>query len=188
MGMLFWAAVYYVLEDKMFAALLLPVLVHELGHLLMLCMLGLRVKSVSIELRGICISYFGYTGAAGHALAAFCGPAAGFIFAWLAAAAGVRMSSDTLCSSAGISLTLSAFNMLPALPLDGGRIMQNLLGVFCSEYKTAAVCETVSLISGAGLLLFGLYALFLGKGAGLIIAAIWLLSCQEGVVKRREIM
>lgn len=187
-GLLFWAALYYILDGKAFAALLLPALVHELGHLLMLCMLGMRVKSVCVELRGICITYFGYTGAAGHALAAFCGPAAGFIYAWIAAAAGARMGSDTMCMSAGISLALSLFNMIPALPLDGGRIMQNMLSVFCTEYKTRAVCETLSLVSGAGLLLFGIYALYLGKGAGLIVAAIWLLSCQEGVVKRREIM
>jgi len=187
-GLLVWAALYYVLEDRVFVALLLPVVVHELGHLLMLYLLGLRVKSVSIELRGICISYFGYTGAAGHALAAFCGPAAGFIYAWIAAAAATRMGSETLCMSAGISLVFSVFNIIPALPLDGGRILHNLLSVFCTENKTAAVCETVSLVSGIGLMLCGIYVLFLGRGAGLMISAIWLLGCQEGVVKRREIM
>lgn len=170
------AVVYYLAPIEKILAVLLPVLIHELGHILLLRLLGLRVCRFQIELKGLCIEYRGYTGALGHALAAAAGPISGLLYALAASLLGAQYSSQWLELSAGVSLLLSAFNLLPALPLDGGRILYHLLSALLEEGTTAQhIVDVASLTVGIVLLGLGAYLMFRGLGLALELAAVWLL-------------
>lgn len=185
------AGIYYIGDPSVIAAVLLPVLVHELGHLIVLRLLGLRVCGFRMELKGFCIDYRGYTGAAGHALAAAAGPAAGLVYAWAASTAGSRLNHDWLCLSAGASLILSVFNLLPALPLDGGRILAQLSCAVLGQPRGTRLTERCGFAVGALLLAGGIWMMLAGRGAALCLAATWLLLYQEGgqgIVKSGEIL
>ena len=171
------------------AAVLLPVLVHELGHAAALALLGLRIRQVRFELRGFCIEYYGDCSAVGHAFAAFAGPLAGLVWAIAASARG--NGADWLTLSAGVSVLLSLFNLLPALPLDGGRILLNLSCAVLGTRRGEKLTETVSLFVGATLLALGLWFLLRGEGIAVLTASVWLLCWQEsgsGLVKRPEMI
>lgn len=171
------------------AAVLLPVLVHELGHAAALALLGLRIRQVRFELRGFCIEYYGDCSAVGHAFAAFAGPLAGLVWAIAASARG--NGADWLTLSAGVSVLLSLFNLLPALPLDGGRILLNLSCAVLGTRRGEKLTEAVSLFVGAGLLALGLWLLLRGEGIAVLTASVWLLCWQEsgsGLVKRPEMI
>lgn len=173
------------------AAVLLPVAVHELGHLIVLWLLGLPLRGFRIELRGLCIEYGGHTGAFGHALAAAAGPLAGLAYAFAASRVGNRLGSDWLCLTAGVSLLLSLFNLLPALPLDGGTLLLHLSSALLGNRRGAILTEVAGLIVGAAMLGGGFYLMLHGRGAALALAAIWLLLYQEdgrGLVKRCEMI
>ena len=187
-AVLILACAYYVLEPEMLAAALLPVAAHEAGHLMAMFFLGLRVRGFRFEPGGLCIDYCGYTGALGHAFLALSGPAAGFVYALQMVRIGHKTGISWLDASAGISLLLTVFNLLPALPLDGGRALEYTIYSFCGEHKGKAVCQTMSTLFGIMLLGAGSIMLVKGRGAAVIIAAVWLLYRQEGVVKRREIL
>lgn len=183
------AALVYIGNRYEIAAILLPVLFHELGHVLALCLLGLRIRRFRVELRGFCIEYYGETGAMGHALAALAGPAAGVLWAFAAAVWG--RSHDWLTLSAGVSLLLSIFNLLPALPLDGGRVLLVMSGAVLGERRGERLTEAVSLAVGAALLAAGFWLMLRGRGIALLTAAVWLLCFQEngrGLVKRPEMI
>ena len=178
-------------DSESVAALLLPVAAHELGHLLALWILGLPIRSFRVELRGLCIEYGGHTGALGHAFAAAAGPLAGFCYALVLSRLGVRCDSDWMCLSAGISLALTLFNLLPALPLDGGVLLLHVSRAVLGVKLSRKLTEASGLLVGAGLLGWGFSVLLHGGGLAPVLAAIWLLLSQEsgqGLVKRRDLV
>lgn len=173
------------------AALLLPILTHELGHLLALWALGLPIRGFQIELRGLCIEYGGHTGALGHAFVALSGPLAGLAYAFALSRLGVRIGSDWAFLSAGISLCLTLFNLLPALPLDGGVLLLRLSSALCGARVGRKLTEIAGLLVGAGLLGWGFSVLLHGGALAPVLAAIWLLLSQEsgqGLVKRADLV
>ncbi len=185
------AFVYSVSTPEVIAALLLALLCHELGHIAALMILGMRIRTFRAELKGFCIEYCGCTGAMGHAFAAAAGPLAGLSYALTAAAAAEKLGLNWLNLSAGFSLLLSLFNLLPALPLDGGRIFSALACAVLGERAGGVLTDAVGLILGALLLSAGIVMMLRGHGIALTLAAIWLLLYQEtgqGLVKMREML
>jgi len=185
------ALLLYLGNPAEIAAFLLPAVCHELGHVAAILLLGMQIRRFRLELRGFCIEYYGAGGALGQALAAAAGPLAGFAWAGAASLLGSRLQADWLCLSAGVSLLLSLFNLLPAMPLDGGRIVLNLSCAVLGEQKGARLCEAVSLFIGTALMGLGLWVMLRGKGAALLAASIWVLLYQESgpvLAKRREMI
>lgn len=104
---------------------------------------------------------------------------------------GIDMAATGSASRREPALLLSAFNCLPALPLDGGRITANLAIAFLGNRRGGRFAELTSLMTGAALLGAGFWLMYLGRGAALTVAAIWLLMYQEsgqGIVKSRELL
>ena len=173
------------------AAVLLPILAHEAGHLLALWLLGLPVRGVRLELRGLCIEYGGNPGYLSQLLAAAAGPLAGLGYALAFSHFAARTGSDWMGLTAGVSLLLSLFNLLPALPLDGGVMLLSLSSLLLGEKTARRVMELPGLLIAAALLGLGFAQMLRGGGVSLVLAAIWLLLSQEheqGLVKRREIL
>lgn len=165
-----WAAlaagwIVYCVDSHTLLLILLPVLTHEMGHWLCLRAHGCRIRALQWELCGLCLRYDGDPGPWGQAAVALAGPAAGLCYAWIAAHFG---PSGEL--SAGISLLLSAFNLIPALLLDGGRVAEALLS---SESARRLSAVSSILTAFAGLILF-----VRGRGAALAAAGLFLLAAQ----------
>lgn len=170
------ALIYFVADLWQLAAFIFPVFVHEFGHIFAIKLLGLRISGFHAELKGLCIRYQGYASPLGQALCAAAGPMAGLIYAMAASVFGSRLGSSWLELSAGVSLLLSIFNLLPALPLDGGHILYSLALLFCGETAAAKLTNLIGLAIGAVLLVLGAYLMIQGFGVALELAAIWLLS------------
>ena len=184
-ALLLGAGLFCLGDRESILAVALPVLAHELGHLLALWILGMPVRGFRLELRGFCIE------SVGHVLAAAAGPLAGLAYALAAARLSSRLGSDWLRLSAGVSLLLTLFNLLPALPLDGGTILLHLSMAILGDRRGRLLTEILGLMVGAALLGGGFYLMVRGQGAALALAAVWLLLAQEegqGLVKRREII
>lgn len=106
------------------AALVVVVLVHEAGHALAMRAFGYR------DLKVFFIPFFGAAAsgtkhdasAAQRAVVSLMGPLPGLLFA-LVATWFAPLDSEFLSHVAGLALFLNAFNLLPIMPLDGGRYL-----------------------------------------------------------------
>ncbi|MDR2530942.1 MAG: hypothetical protein LBC65_05325 [Oscillospiraceae bacterium] len=135
---------------------LLAAAIHELGHLAAIALCRARLTQIRLELSGVAIYYdHSEVGYVADALIAFAGPLAGAIAAIAAAWLGFEQF-------AGISLVLSAVNLLPAIPLDGGVILRSLLTLAAGERP--AILTAVHCMTCFGLLMLGLYVLYVTGG------------------------
>ena len=171
-------------------ALLLAAAVHEFGHLSALYWFGLRVESIRPDPRGLCIRYCGACANRVHILTALAGPVLGLLYAF-ALRPFCTVPSKWPALSADVSFLLSAFNLLPILPLDGGqvflRLCQNWLGVRKGEKLCAAVGGSLT----AALLLGGLWFALIRHASAPLAAGIWLLLAENdggALVKNGEVL
>lgn len=170
-AVLLLAALWFFIPPATFFALLLAVLFHEAGHLCALRVFGCRVKEFQADASGALIAAGGRMSVPQEICAAAAGPVSGLLFALTASRLGTALHSAFLLRSAGISVVLSAFNILPALPLDGGRMLAALSG-------NTRACAAISFLTALIILCLGLFLLAKGMGAGLFIAGIWLMLGQ----------
>jgi Zn-dependent protease/CBS domain-containing protein len=146
-----------------FASLLL----HELGH-------ALQARRDGVEIEGINLWLFGgvaqfksaFPSAGAEFRIAVAGPlvslALGVLFVLIAAFAGLPNAIDGVVAWLGYTnLILLVFNLLPALPLDGGRMLRSALWHFRGDLRWAT---WVAAAVGRG---FGF--LFIGLGVFMLI-------------------
>jgi Zn-dependent protease len=164
------AALWFFCDGAVLLSLLGAVAFHELGHLLALRGCGCRVTALRADAGGLTLCRRGAMSPAGETVCALAGPALGAAYALCASRLGNALHSETLAMSAGMSLALSLFNLLPALPLDGGRVLAALAG----ERPAARL----GLLLSACLLSAGLALLARGWGMGLFLAGVWLTLAQ----------
>lgn len=122
--------------------MILSVLVHELGHALLARAAGGRVDHIALTLWGGHTQYRGDgIPAVGSVLISLAGPAGNLVLAGLAQAlalvtdpGGAASLFWSLCAS--LNLALAVFNLLPGLPMDGGRALEAGLGAVLSSRAT----------------------------------------------------
>lgn len=164
-------------------SLLLAIAVHELGHITAIGLLGGSVRKMSFDSSGLCIRYTGIDGLFPELISLISGALLGALFAFAASYFGNATHNTLLLRTAGISILLSMYNMLPALPLDGGRALQCVLAAAFGESCSSAVLEITGVLSGIGLVASGLFFASAGYGMALFIAGIIILIAQTGIVK-----
>ncbi|UZX03448.1 site-2 protease family protein [Arthrobacter sp. CDRTa11] len=121
----------YVVAFAYAVLLLISVLVHELAHALTAKIYGWPTQKIVLNLWGGHTQFENFTATPGRSvLVALAGPAANFV---LAGAAWLVLSMTSLPSVADIltnifmvaNLLIGIFNVLPGLPLDGGRLVES---------------------------------------------------------------
>ena len=151
---------------------------HELGHIVAAAAFGGRVEKLSLTAVGAELR-MGYPRPLGYgrdSLVALAGPAANLLFGALALLWGWGLA-------AALTLAVGAFNLLPILPLDGGRVLYGLLAGrldpdWAERLMTALSGCLVGLLVGVGAVAAVHYA-----NVTLLLTALWLLL---GVLRREN--
>lgn len=180
------AAAFYFVPTKLLAAYIAACTVHELGHLAVLKIHRVRIFSFSVELRGLVIEHGAIGSAIGELMCLLAGPTAGIMFAFLCSELSLKVHIQWLDICAALSLILSVFNLLPCVPLDGGKALR-CLAEMCFSTATAEITTYITgLIVSLLLALSGLFFMRWGYGYGIAITGLCLLLsilCEEGIVK-----
>ena len=154
-------AAYAMLWGWKFAlGFVLLIFVHEMGHAVMLRRRGIKAGwPVFLPFLGAFISMKSQPASVyEEAESALAGPVAGTAGAFVVWWAGSQLDSPMLVSLAFTGFLLNLFNLLPALPLDGGRVagalhpaiwLLGLLGLLVFEiYRPSPIIPIILLLGG----------------------------------------
>ena len=161
-AVLLFALVYFFDGSGIVSALVPAALAHELGHVLALRACSCRVTRVRLGLTGAELDYAPRLEGLRCAFCLLSGPLAGLLYALGACTAGGAF----LRMSGAVSFLLSAFNLMPVLPLDGGR----LVGLLLPEKQARRLSLAASLLLlGGGVAIAARFS-----SAALLLAGLWL--------------
>ena len=159
------------------------VVLHELGHALVARKLGVHVAGIELSFFGGAAKMVQLPRTANHELAiAAAGPAVSLILGGLGFGLGAITHIPLLGMIGWINFVIAAFNLIPALPMDGGRILRALLTHKMDFVRATDVSVTVSRVFAV---LFAVYGLATGSFQLVILAPfLWMMGTREKMLAR----
>ena len=161
---------------------LASLLAHEVGHALVARRAGLRVRGITLWLLGGVAQLEDEPASPGDELrVAIVGPAVSLALAVGFGLAAVALSVAGGPAQAGVvvawlalaNAVLAVFNLLPAAPLDGGRVLRGLLWRrHGNRVRASVTASRAGVWVGSGLIGYGLLGALTGWGIGTLWTAL----------------
>ena len=143
--------------------LMISVLIHELAHALTARRFGIEIKEIRLWILGGIAQFERMPSRpSAEALVAIVGPvtsaALGLALWWASSLMGASAGALLVVVSylAAVNLVLAVFNLLPALPMDGGRVLRALLAMRMDHLRATRIAASISQVLAVGMGLFGL--------------------------------
>ena len=171
------AGVYFVLLG--FASVLL----HELGHAVVARHLGVRIAGIELRFLGGGAKMIDAPRTPGDEVAiAAAGPAVSFALAGLALVGATLTGAEVFHALTWVNVAIGVFNLTPALPMDGGRILRALLSMRMSHTRATEIAVKVSRVFAV---VFGGLGIAFGKVYFVILAVmLWSMGSAEQAMAR----
>jgi len=172
------AAAYFFDSGGTLFVALFAAAVHETGHYAALRLFRGRISELKLELWGFRMRADSRMSYPAEIVTAAAGPAASLLLAVAAALVGRYFYCQQGYVLSGVSLVFCVFNMLPSLPLDGGKVVYawaaTCFGLDTAERLACILsCVVILVLLLAGMMLM----LKTGINFTLLLAALWLLIC-----------
>ena len=166
------------------AAIFTCVVLHELGHSLVAIRFGARVESITLlPIGGVAFMRWIHERPVHELLMALAGPAVNVLLAmllWLARgplegpAAWPDSLAGWLDTVMRANLVMALFNLVPAFPMDGGRVLRSVLGLLMSHARATRVAAILGQVMALVFIVLGwrlspmlaLIGFFVYMGAG----------------------
>ncbi|OQX22547.1 MAG: hypothetical protein BWK75_00420 [Candidatus Altiarchaeales archaeon A3] len=191
----------------MFFILFSIVVLHELSHSLVAIEFGFKVRSITLLPLGGAADVEMDENPKAELLMAFAGPLFNILFAWICLVLlifltpnwahylnifGANFSLDIfgfLGWLIWMNFMLAAFNLLPAFPMDGGRVLRAFLALFMDYLKATKISLFIAKILFVLMIIVGLFQTMNGwtlNGIMLVFIAMFLLVAGGNEVKFTE--
>ena len=190
---------YFTKQIEIYAMIMLFALIHELGHLLAGLLMGMKPEKIELMPFGVSISFKikveeynkkikkGNMLEIKKILVALAGPLTNLIIIIIASNINIDLFKALIIIYTNFLIMI--FNLLPIYPLDGGRILKEILhinfGIQKSEFYTNIISKiTVTIIT----ILSSVLILYIHNIAiALIDMYLWYLVIKEDIIyKKRE--
>jgi Zn-dependent protease len=163
-------------------AVFASVIAHELGHALTARSFGIGTREILLlPIGGVAQIEQARMSPRVELLVALAGPVVSFLLAGVLFTFGAVLGDVTTNSFIGAlawaNLGLAVFNMLPAFPMDGGRVLRAALARRMGHDRATSIAATIGKWAAVGL---GVLALFAGKlMLGLVAMFLWFSATSE---------
>jgi Zn-dependent protease len=174
------------------------VVLHEFGHIWAARRYGIRTPDVTLlPIGGVAAMERMPEKPSQEIVVALAGPAVNLVIALvLMAALGLRVSTDQmsldalqssfLAQVAVANIVLFVFNLIPAFPMDGGRVLRALLAMWLGYTSGTKMAATIGQVLAVGFAFLG----FMGNPMLILIAIFIFLAAsgEAGEVEVRELI
>lgn len=187
-------------------AVFATVVLHEFGHALTARRYGIKTRDITLlPIGGVARLERMPREPKQELLVTLAGPAvnvviAGVLYVWLSFTGGMPALQDTASLGAGflertfvarllaVNVWLVIFNLIPAFPMDGGRMLRALLAMRSRDYAQAT--ETAARVGRLFALAFGIIGLFVIGNPFLVLIAlfVWLGAAGEAAAVQTSAM
>lgn len=180
-------------QIEIYGILMLFAFFHELGHLFAGVILGFKPKSISINPVGLSISFcikaddYNKKIRKGNVLAfkkliiALMGPVVNFLLVILFMLFDLKLFNISREFVIYSNILIGLFNLIPIFPLDGGRIIKNLIHIIYGLKNAYTYVNVISNVSIIILTFFSSIIIFYLKNIAIliIIGYLWYLVFEE---------
>jgi len=159
------------------------VLLHELGHSLVARKLGVPVSGIELSFFGGAAKMVDLPRSANDEISiAAAGPAVSVVLAGLGFGLGAVAHSPLLALIGWINLIIAGFNLIPALPMDGGRILRALL---TRKMSYVAATDAAVGVARVAAIAFAVYGLAIVSIQLMVLAPlVWMMGTREKILAR----
>lgn len=171
--------------------LFIIVLWHELGHVITAIRFGWTIREVKLLPFGgvVEVEEAGTLPVREEVWVAIAGPVQNAILAGIGLALGQVGWVDPAWSDTFVraNLVIGLFNLLPILPLDGGRILQALISLYVPYHRTLMWSAKISLLFSGLTVITSFYPLFIGGLLHLNLLAVGVFLCASNWTYYRNV-
>ena len=194
---IFFVLFYLTKQIKLYATIMILCVIHELGHVLMGLVMGMKIEKIEIMPLGLSVSFkinvddYNKKIKNGNILQlkkiaiAAAGPLTNLIMLLIVLFTNIdlKIVSNEILAYANILIML--FNLLPIYPLDGGRILKAFIYIFEGSIKSKiyirkiskAVIILITLMASVGVMYLKNVAIFF------IVIYLWIIMLRENSYK-----
>lgn len=190
---IFFILFYLTKQIKLYATIMVLCVIHELGHVLMGILMGLKIEKIEIMPLGLSVSFkiniddYNKKVKKGNVLQlkkiaiAAAGPFTNLIMLLIVLNTNINLKivSNEILAYANILIML--FNLLPIYPLDGGRILKEFIHIFEGSIKSKRYIRKVSKAVMILLTMIGSITIIYFKNIAIffIIIYLWIIMIKE---------
>lgn len=190
---IFFVLFYLTKQVKLYATMMILCVIHELGHVVMGLILGLKIEKIEIMPLGLSVSFKiniddynkkvkkGGIIQLKKILIAAAGPFTNLIMLVIVLNTNINIKivSNEVLAYANILIML--FNLIPIYPLDGGRILKEIIHIFEGSIKSKRYITKISKVIMIIITMTGSVAIIYFKNIAIffIIIYLWIVVIRE---------
>lgn len=179
---------YFTHQIELYVMLMIFALLHEIAHMVIGIILGLKPKKLEIMALGFRIHFEKYikkkSGVFERIIIALSGPLLNIILACAIYLIDFSIPETTRQNMVYANLLIAVFNLLPIYPLDGGRIIKALCKIKYDIKETIIIMDKISYISFVILTIISSFAILYYKNIAILIGILAL--CTIVLVQERK--
>jgi stage IV sporulation protein FB len=161
------------LSVEMTISIILVVLLHEMAHAFTAKKKGYNVNKIELNFYGGVAEITSHMSVKDTLIVVAAGPLTNLVLAALAFGINIFLPLSFWTEFIYINLVLFVFNILPIMPMDGGRILMSILQLFKVKsanritYTTSLICSIIMFVFSIifGQIFLALFAAFFGYNA-----------------------
>ncbi|MDO5555364.1 MAG: site-2 protease family protein [Clostridia bacterium] len=170
-------------QIEIYVLIMIFAFIHELGHMMAGLLLKLKPKCLSIMPLGISITFeiYGYKKLIQiqKIIIAIAGPLTNVLIAIIALFLNINIQLKEIIIYSNILIAI--FNMIPLYPLDGGRILKQIIRIYYSQIKTDEIINKISNVIIIVLTVISSIAILYFKNIAIlfILLYLWIMVIRE---------